>query len=162
MGNQSDLPQATKPYTIVKEPNHRDSSPGYQPLFPLLILTLQNQQKPPLHHTLHLFPYYAETSEQWSVLLLAVGVRLRSKHLACEVTNQGETFAIIVRGREKIFEPSPIPPHKATTPSQRTFDKTVKYQIYDRSSGGSSLPRGDGLKNSSPSTWIVPYGGHQQ
>ena len=105
---------------------------------------------------------YAETSEPWSVHLLAVGVRLRSKHLACEVTNRGQTFAIIVKRREKMFEPSPIWPHKATTPSQRTVDKTVKYPIYDRSSRGSSLPTGDGLRNSSPSTWIVPYGGHQQ
>ena len=105
---------------------------------------------------------YAETSEPWSVHLLAVGVRLQSKHLVCEVTNRGETFAIIVRGGEKTFEPSPIPPHKATTPGQRTVDKTVKYPVYDRSSRGSSLPMGDGLRNSSPSTWIVPYGGHQQ
>ena len=106
--------------------------------------------------------HYTETSEPWSVHLLAVGVRLRSKYLACEATNRGETFAIIVRGREKIFEPSPIPPHKATTPSQRTVDKTLKYPIYDRSSRGSSLLTGDGLRNGSPSTWIVPYGGHQQ
>lgn len=81
---------------------------------------------------------------------------------ASEVTNRGETFAIIVRGQEKIFEPSPILPHKATTPSQRTVDRTVKYQIYDRSSRRSSLPTGDCLRDSSPSTWIVPYGGHQQ
>ena len=63
MGNQSDLPQATKPHTIVQQPKHRDSSPGNQPLFPILIPTLQNQRKPPLHRTLHLFLYYAETSE---------------------------------------------------------------------------------------------------
>ena len=103
-----------------------------------------------------------KTSEPWGVHLLAVGVRLRGKHLACEVTNQGETFAIIVRGREKVLKPTPIPPHKTTTPSQRTVDKTVKYQNLWQTSRGSSLPRGDGLKNSSPNTWIVPYGGHQQ
>ena len=81
---------------------------------------------------------------------------------ACEATNREATFAIIVRGREKIFEPSPFPPHKVTTPSQRTVDRTVKYAIYDRSSRGSSLPTSVGLRNSSSSTCIVPYGGHQQ
>ena len=105
--------------------------------------------------------------EAWSVHFLAVGVRLWSKQLALfrqpvRSLNREATFAIIVRGREKIFEPSPFPPRKVTTPSQRTVDRTVKYAIYDRSSRGSSLPTSVGLRNSSSSTCIVPYGGHQQ
>ena len=139
MGNQSDLPQATKPHTIRSIRTQSPRQPSWKPT--PLPSPYPNPPKP----TKTTFTSYVT-----SVHLLAVGVRLRSKRLACEVTNREETFAIIVRGREKIFEPSPIPPHKATTPSQRTVDKTVKYPIYDRSSRGSSLPTGDDLKKQFP------------